>query len=150
MLQKKLVTIAGKSTDQQGRFFTSKPFDPRIHAEISRFYARDDSSMALPGKRDAKRVKKVQIQKRSLNDYLSNLYLKLKAQHVKTLVFDFCKNATIELCSGKHYESAIRSVHETPKRHPKTKNVERLRQNCSNQSCCIYQNIFFWRYQKSS
>ena len=127
MLQKKLVTIAGKCADQQGRFFTSKLFDPRIHAEILRVYACDDNYMALPGKKGDKRVKKVQIQKRSLNDYLSNLYLKLKAQHVKTLVFDFCKNETIELCSDKHYEPAIRSVHETPKCHPKTKNVKILR-----------------------
>ena len=52
---------------------TKRGFDPKIHAEVLRFYARDDNSTALPGKRDAKRVKKVQIQKRSLNDYLSNL-----------------------------------------------------------------------------
>ena len=59
---------------------TKRGFDPEIHAKVLKFYGRDDNSTALPGKRDAKRVKKVRIQKRCLNAYLSNLYHKLKAE----------------------------------------------------------------------
>ena len=54
-------------------------FDPEIQAEVLKFNGRDNST-ALPGKRDAKRVKKVRIQKRCLNDYLFNLYHKLKPE----------------------------------------------------------------------
>ena len=36
-------------------------FDPEIHAKVLKFYGRDDNSTALPGKRDAKRGKKVRI-----------------------------------------------------------------------------------------
>ena len=59
---------------------TKRVFDLKIYAEVLRFYTRDDNYTALPGKKDVKRVKKVQIQKRSRNDYLSNLYLKLKVE----------------------------------------------------------------------
>ena len=59
---------------------TKHRFIPKIHAEVLRFYACDDNSTALPGKGGAKQMKKAQIQKRSLNDYLSNLYLNIKAE----------------------------------------------------------------------
>ena len=53
-------------------------FEPVLHAKVLDFYHRDDVSTALPGKRDAKKhkMKKICIQKRVLNDYLSNLYEK--------------------------------------------------------------------------
>lgn len=54
-------------------------FDSDVHKAVLQFYARDDNSTALPGKRDCKKVRKSRIQKRSLND-LSNLYDKLKAE----------------------------------------------------------------------
>ena len=68
-------------------------FDPKIHAEVLKFYGRDNNSAALTGKRDAKRVKKVRIQERCLNDYLSNLYHKLKAEEpdLKVLFAAFAK-----------------------------------------------------------
>ena len=51
-------------------------FEPVLHAKVLDFNHRDDVSTALPGKRDAKKhkMKKIRIQKRVLNDYLSNLY----------------------------------------------------------------------------
>ena len=52
----------------------------QIHTEVLKFYTQDNNSTALPGKKDCKRVKKAQIQKQSLNDYLSNLYHKLKVE----------------------------------------------------------------------
>ena len=58
-------------------------FDPDVCEQVLEFYARDDVSTALPGKRDAKKVKKRKacLQKGSLNDYLSNIYEKLKAEN---------------------------------------------------------------------
>ena len=58
-----------------------------------KFYGRDDNSTALPGKRDAERVKKVRIQKRCLNDYLFNLYHKLKPEqpHLNASFATFAK-----------------------------------------------------------
>ena len=52
------------------------------------FYARDDNFTALPGKRDAKMIntQKVRVQKRSQNDYLTNLYQKLKAEKMNIKV----------------------------------------------------------------
>ena len=47
------------------------------------FYNRNDVSTALPGKRDAKKVKrgKAPIQKRVLNDYFSNIHQKFLSEH---------------------------------------------------------------------
>ena len=47
------------------------------------FYNRDDVSTALPGKRNAIKIKqgKPRIQKRVLNDYLSNLHQKSVSEH---------------------------------------------------------------------
>jgi hypothetical protein len=42
---------------------------------------RDDVSTCLPGRKDSKKVGKVQKQKRVLNDYLYNLHLKFKAEN---------------------------------------------------------------------
>ena len=45
--------------------------------DVVSFYLRDDVSTALPGKRDTKKIaKRKRIQKRTLNDYLSNLQTK--------------------------------------------------------------------------
>ena len=55
-------------------------FDPETYAKVFDFYARDDNSTALPGKRGVKSIKKIKFRKRSLNDHLSNLYQKLKAE----------------------------------------------------------------------
>ena len=70
-------------------------FDPDVYEQVLEFYARDDVSTALPGKRDAKKVKKrkARLQKRSLNDYLSNLYEKLKAEepYLKVSFSSFAK-----------------------------------------------------------
>lgn len=71
----------GRSSSKILNFPSSKRgFDPAVHKSVLEFYSRDDISTALPGKRDCKKVKKSQIQKRSLNDYLSNLYHKLKSE----------------------------------------------------------------------
>ena len=55
---------------------SKRGFEPKLYKTVVDFYYRGDVSTALPGKRDAKKVKqeKPRIQKRVLNDYLSNLY----------------------------------------------------------------------------
>ena len=54
-----------------------------IHS-VQEFFYRDDVSTALPGKRDAKKVGKNLLQRRVLNDYLSNLYNKFIAENPST------------------------------------------------------------------
>ena len=70
-------------------------FDLDLYEQTLEFYALDEVSTALPGKRDAKKVKKrkARLQKRSLNDYLSNLYKKLKAEkpYLKVSFSSFAK-----------------------------------------------------------
>ena len=55
---------------------SKRGFETNLYKAVITFYNRDDVSTALPGKRDAKKVKqgKPHIQKRVLNDYLSNLH----------------------------------------------------------------------------
>ena len=53
-------------------------FDPEIYEHVKIFHYRDDFSTALPGKRDCKSIRKgTRLQKRVLNDYLSNLHRKM-------------------------------------------------------------------------
>ena len=105
-------------------------FDRKIHAEVLRFYARDVTPRQCL-------EKGVQIQKSSLKDYLSNLYLRVKTEQ-PNLKLSFATFAKLRpsnyVRSGKLYEPVILSVHETPKRRPKTKVAEKLRQNCPDQS----------------
>lgn len=63
---------------------SKRGFEPKVYAAVINFYNRDDVSTALPGKRDAKKVKtgKPRIQKRVLNDYLNNLHQKFVAEHI--------------------------------------------------------------------
>ena len=51
--------------------------------EVLEFFGRDDNSRMMPGKKDAKVIEKgtPKIQKRILNDYLSNLYDKFVAEY---------------------------------------------------------------------
>ena len=76
----------GKETSKVLRVTRNKRgFDPDVHKQVIEFYHRDDVSTPLPGKKDAKSVKvkqrkRVKIQKRTLNDYLSNLFQKLIAE----------------------------------------------------------------------
>ena len=62
---------------------SKRGFEPNLYKAVINFYNLDDVSTALPGKRDAKKVKqgKPHIQKRVLNDYLSNLHQKLVSEH---------------------------------------------------------------------
>ena len=93
----KLIKFAAKETGNDRRkmgkekskvLFTSRNkrgFDPDVYKEVPKFYNRDDVSTALPGKNDAKSIlnkqrKRVKFQKRTLNDYLSNLHQKLMAE----------------------------------------------------------------------
>ena len=92
--------------------------------------------MALPGKRDTKWGKKGSNSEK-VSERLSFKFVpeaQGRKTKFKTLVCDFCKNVTIELRSGKLLEPLILSVHETPKRRPKTKDVDKLRRNCPDQS----------------
>ena len=54
-----------------------------LYKAVINFYNRDDVSIALPGKRNAIKIKQVKprIQKRVLNNYLSNLHQKSVYEH---------------------------------------------------------------------
>ena len=54
-----------------------------IQAKVLEFFGRDDNSRMMPGKKDDKIIEKgtPKIQKRILNDYLSNLYDKFVAEY---------------------------------------------------------------------
>ena len=62
---------------------SKRGFKPNLYKAVINFYNRDDVSTALPGKRDAKKVKqgKPRIQKRVLINYLSNLHQKFVSEH---------------------------------------------------------------------
>ena len=62
---------------------SKRGFEPNLYKPVINFYNRDDVSTALPEKRDTKKVKqgKPRIQKRVLNDYLSNLHQKFVSEH---------------------------------------------------------------------
>ena len=51
---------------------------------VQEFYHRDDVSVALPGKREAKKVGKELKQRRVLSDCLSNLHKKFSAENPQT------------------------------------------------------------------
>ena len=84
MLQQKLVTIAGKCADQKGRFFTSKPSNkdssPKSMLKFWDFMLVMITPRHCPEKGMPSKWKKFKFKKRSLNDYLSNLYLNIKAE----------------------------------------------------------------------
>ena len=58
-------------------------FEPNLYKAVINFYNRGEVSTALPGKRNAKKVKqgKPHIQKWVLNDYLSNLHQRFVSEH---------------------------------------------------------------------
>ena len=80
MLQKKTGTNRKKLFKAQNKSLSFKQKKGKAHPAIDNvvsFYLRDDVSIALPGKRDTKKIaKRKRIQKRTLNDYLSNLQTK--------------------------------------------------------------------------
>ena len=55
-------------------------FDSETYANMLDSCARNDNSTALSGKRDVKSMKKIRFLEGSLNNYLSNLYQKLKTE----------------------------------------------------------------------
>ena len=59
--------------------------EPNLYKAVINFYNRGEVSTALPGKRNAKKVKqgKPHIQKWVLNDYLSNLHQRFVSEHTK-------------------------------------------------------------------
>ena len=72
--------------------------EPEVYRTVVDFYHRDDVSTVLPGKWDSKSIpnrkgKRVKVQKRALNDYLSNLHEKLKAEkpHLKCSFTTFAR-----------------------------------------------------------
>ena len=78
------------------------------------FVSRDDNSRILPGKTDTLKVGKGKQQKRALNDYMHNLYLKYKAEsnfsislstlcqlHPRHISLVNCASTSICLCA-KH------------------------------------------------
>ncbi|XP_046544601.1 uncharacterized protein LOC124254795 [Haliotis rubra] len=62
-----------------------------LQQDVVAFYERDDNCRCMPGKNDL--VGKSQLQKRVLNDYLANLFLKFGAEflNVKLSLSSFCK-----------------------------------------------------------
>lgn len=64
----------------------------KMKEEVVDFYNRDDNSRMMPGKADAVKVGRGKQQKRVLNDYLSNLFLKYKAESNYNMSFStFCR-----------------------------------------------------------
>ena len=63
---------------------SKRGFELKLYKTVVDFYYRDDVSTAFPGKRDAKKDKqgKPRIQKRVLNDYLSNPHQKFVSEHI--------------------------------------------------------------------
>ena len=59
-----------------------------IHAKVLEYFGRDDNSWMMPGKKDSKIIEKgtPKIQKRILNDYLSNLFLTNLLHSIQTIV----------------------------------------------------------------
>ena len=73
-----------------------------IQARVIDFFKRDDNSRMMPGKKDAKRIEKdgPKIQKRILNDYLSNFYEKFITEYPEdplSLSF-FCRMRPPTIC----------------------------------------------------
>ena len=79
--------VASKTGNNRGKLSTTsskvielkksqRGFEPKLYESIVDFYEKNGNSTALPGKRDAKNMKcnMPKLQKRVLNDYLSNLY----------------------------------------------------------------------------
>ena len=62
---------------------SKRGFKPNLYKVAINFYYHNDVSTALPGKRDAEKVKqgKPRIQKRVLINYLSNLHQKFVSEH---------------------------------------------------------------------
>ena len=71
--------LSGKilKKDRLGKVISKTGFEPKLHKIALDFYYGDVST-TLPGKRTATKIKrgKPHIQKRVLNDYLSNLHRK--------------------------------------------------------------------------
>ena len=80
--RRKLSKVNGKviSTIKQ-----KKGFEPVLNKKVLDFYNRDDVSTALPGKKDAKKVKRKRklVQKRVLNGYLNNLYQTFMSENIE-------------------------------------------------------------------
>ena len=89
----KPIRYAARTTNTDRRKLSNRPqhkpnkskrgFEPNLYKAVINFYNHDDVSTALSGKRDAKKVKqwKPRIQKRVLNNYLSNLHQKFVSEH---------------------------------------------------------------------
>ena len=84
MLQKKTGTNRNKLSKVQNNSLSFEQKKGKAHPGkdgVVSFYLRNDASTATPGKRDAKKItKRKRIQKRTLNDYLSNLHTKFLAE----------------------------------------------------------------------
>ena len=80
--RRKLSKVKAKSI--KIRKLRKKPLiEKGIQAKVLEFFGRDDNSRMMPGKKDDKIIEKgtPKIQKRILNDYLSNLYDKSVAEY---------------------------------------------------------------------
>ena len=99
-------------------------------------FSRNDNSTELSGKRDAKRVKKGSNSEKVSERLPFKLVPESQGRttEFKTLICDFCTNATIRLHSGKFYELAILSVHETPKVALKLKTLKNYGKTLQNKS----------------
>ena len=83
--RRKLSKTKSKTIDLEKQ---KRGFQPELHNQVLDFYRRDDVSIALPEKRDVKKIgkKKPRIQKRVLSDYLSNLYEKFVAENTNVKI----------------------------------------------------------------
>ena len=80
--RRKLSKVTTKS--MKIRQVRKKPLvEKRVQNKVIEFFKRDDNSRMMPGKKDANKIEKgmPKIQKRILNDYLSNLYEKFTEEY---------------------------------------------------------------------
>ena len=139
MLQKKLVKIAAKCVYQEGRLFTSKPQNAYSTSKsMLKFW---DFTLVMITIRHCLEKRMSNGWKGSNSEKISERLLfkfvpeaQGRTTEFKTLVWNVCKNATIELRSGNLYEPAILPVHKALKRRSKTKDVEKIQQNFPDQS----------------
>ena len=122
----------------------SRETNKSLKNDVIEFYCRDDVSTALPGKRDSKKVKKSRFQKRTLNDFLSNLHGKFLGEYpnhqISLSTFarlrpPYCilanfTNRNSCLCT-KHQNVALKLKMLKQKRVVETQNPDALIRSCT-------------------
>ena len=102
----KLIDVNCLEQPRNYHWYHGKREKRMIHS-VQEFFYRDDVSMALPGKRDAKKVGKNLLLRHLLNNYFSNLCNKFIAENPSTKL-TFSKFTRMWLSHFKHVNFATR------------------------------------------